>query len=117
LAELAQGALNLGSSESMSGDIDHVVDATHDPKITVTVSARAIAGKVNTVYLRPVLLPVTLVIAINCSQHGRPRAREHEVAPSAARLRIAALVDDLGGDAGEWVGSEPGFVGVAPARG
>src|SRR4030095_10996665 len=93
----------------MSGDIDHVVDATHDPKITVPVSARAVAGKVNTVDLRPVLLPVPFVITINCSQHGRPRSREHEIAAFIRADGFAVAGHHICGDAREWPGSGTGF--------
>src|SRR6476620_7116998 len=93
----------------MSGDIDHVVDAAHDPKITVTVFARAVAGKVNTVYLRPVLLPVPFVITINCSKHGRPRACEHEIAALIRADGFAVASHHIRGNAGKWPGSGTGF--------
>src|SRR2546422_6319571 len=63
----------------MAADVDHVVDAAHDPKIAVFISPRAIAGKIDALDLRPVLLLVTLVIAPNRSQHRRPGTCDYQI--------------------------------------
>src|SRR5215831_3509305 len=75
----------------MAGHINHVIDAAHDPKVTVLILAGAVTGKVHAFDLRPVLLPITRVVAIDGSQHRRPRTRNDEIPTliGADRLAVA----------------------------
>ena len=63
----------------MTGNIDHVVDAAHNPEITVPVFACAIAGKVHAFDLRPVLLAVAFIVAIDRAQHPGPGPGDNEI--------------------------------------
>ena len=85
----------------MTGHVQHVVHAPHDPEITVLIFARAVARKVRARNLRPVLLHVTIGIAIDCSQHGRPWLPDDEITTRAQRHRLALHVHDLRHDAEE----------------
>src|SRR5207248_11761526 len=67
-----QSAFDLGRAETMTGDVDDVVDSAHDPEIAVLISARAIAGKIDSGNLRPVLLPVTRIVPVNRAEHRGP---------------------------------------------
>src|SRR5258707_15439753 len=53
-----QRAFDFRRTQTVSGDIDHVVDATHDPEVTVLILASAVAGKIYAIDLRPVLLSI-----------------------------------------------------------
>src|SRR5690606_3479929 len=49
-----QRALHFHRADTMTGDVQHVVDAAQDPEVAVLVALRAIAGKVDAVPARPV---------------------------------------------------------------
>ena len=42
-----QRALDLGRADAVAGDVDHVVDAAHEPVIAVLVAPAAVAGEVH----------------------------------------------------------------------
>src|SRR5207248_11618918 len=67
-----QSAFDLSRAETMTGDINDVVDSAHDPEIAVLISARTIAGKIDSGNLRPVLLPVTRIVPVNRAEHRGP---------------------------------------------
>ena len=50
-----QRALDFRGAESMTGDVQHVVDAADDPEITVLVAARAVAGEIIAFEFAPIL--------------------------------------------------------------
>src|SRR5688500_15283370 len=75
-----QGTFDFRRSESVSANVNYIVDTPHDPEISVRVAPRAVSGKVNSVNLRPILLFVPLVIAPDCPQHRWPWTLDHEVA-------------------------------------
>src|SRR3989449_4032548 len=67
-------------------------------EVAVLVALGAVAGEIDIVVLRPVLLDVAIGVTPDAAQHRRPGLREDEV----ARLRrVALLVEDLRLDAGE----------------
>jgi hypothetical protein len=39
--------LDFRSSQAMATDVNHVVYAAHDPKVSILIAARAVAGKIN----------------------------------------------------------------------
>ena len=49
-------ALDFGGSEPMARDVEHVVDATDNPKIAVLVSPRSVTGEIAALDFAPVLL-------------------------------------------------------------
>src|SRR6187431_1514286 len=68
-----QRAFDLCGTDAMTGDVEHVVDATDHVEVAVRVFARAVASEVRTRDLAPIGLLVTLVITIDGAQHARPR--------------------------------------------
>ena len=42
-----QGTLHFGGPEPVTAHVNHIVDAAHDPKISVTVAAGPVAGEVD----------------------------------------------------------------------
>ena len=41
-----QRAFDLHRAQAMAGDIDHIVDAAHDPEVAVLVAPGAVAGEI-----------------------------------------------------------------------
>src|SRR3984957_19108989 len=62
----------------MSAYVQHVVYAPHDPEVAVFISARAVSGEIHSRNLRPVILHVTIGIAIYGAQHSRPWPLDHQ---------------------------------------
>src|SRR5579871_3802946 len=87
----------------MSANVQHVVNAPHDPEIAVFVFARAVAGEVHAGDLRPVILDVAVGIAIHGAQHAGPRPLEDKESAATIRYRLAIHSDDFGYDSGEWL--------------
>ena len=98
----------------MAGDVHHVVDPAEQPEVAVPVDPRAVAGEVDVAVLRPVRLPVAVVVAEDAAEHRRPRPLQHEIAAAARADLVALLVEDRGVDARERSVAEPGFVVVTP---
>src|SRR5258706_11938001 len=82
-------------AQPMPGYVEHVVDPPHDPEIAVFIFARTVAGKVRARNLRPILLHVTIRIAVNRPQHGGPRLLDDEITPRAQGPRLAFHGDDF----------------------
>ncbi len=101
----------------MTGDVHHVVDAPEQPEVAVGVDARAVTGEVDVAVLRPVRLPVALVVSVDAAQHPRPRPFQHEIAAAARADLLACLVVDRRVDAGNGLVADPGFVVVIPGNG
>ena len=86
--------LDLDRRDAVPGDVHHVVDPPEQPEVAVLVDPGAVAGEVDVVVLRPVRVPVALVVAEDASQHRRPRLLQHEVAAPAGADLVALLVVD-----------------------
>src|SRR5262245_52916973 len=69
---------DLDRAQSMAADLDHVVDAAHDPVIAVIVLPGVVTRQVVTLELRPILLLVSLVVAPNAAEHAGPRPADAE---------------------------------------
>src|SRR6266851_1619282 len=67
-----QRAFDLHRPQPVAGNVNYVIDAPHNPKITVLVAAGAIAGEVHAVDLAEILLLVTVGVAVDRAQHPRP---------------------------------------------
>src|SRR5581483_2704821 len=102
--------LDLGRRDAVTGDVHHVVDTTQQPEVAVVVDLAAVAREVAALEARPVRLLVALGIAVDASEHPRPRAGQREVAAAPFDL-VALLVDHLGTDAGQWEGRRAGLEG------
>src|SRR5882724_9603835 len=79
----------------MSGNIDDVIDAPHDPEVTVFVAARAVAGEVDIRNFAEVLLLVALGIAVNGAHHRRPGPFDHEKAALVGSDGFPFPIDDI----------------------
>src|SRR5437868_12311456 len=74
-----QSALDLHRPDAMASDVDDVVHAAEEPEVAVGVSLGAVAGDVDTTApLVPVLAGVAVGIAVNATQHRRPRTGQGE---------------------------------------
>src|ERR1700733_14484109 len=69
----------------MPGDVQNVIDPSHDPKVTILVSSSPIAGKITALDLAPVLFLVPLFIAPDGAQHRWPRLADNEFASNIRR--------------------------------
>ena len=96
-----QRALHLGRAETMTGNVEHVVDTTDDPEIPLLVAAGAIPGEVGALHLAPVLLAIALHIAPNASEHGGPWLADDEFASLTMRNLLAVIIDNGGIDSEE----------------
>ena len=95
----------------MARHVHHVVDAAEQPDVAVLVELGAVAGEVHALEARPVGVLEALVVAPDRAQHRRPRLGEHEVAALAVGHRLAGVVDDDRGDAGERLHRRAGLAG------
>src|SRR2546422_801620 len=102
-------AFNFGSAQSVAAHVDYVIDATHDPEVTVLVAPRAVAGEINIFDLRPILISVTLVVAPDRSQHRWPGTLDHQIAAFIGAHGHAFARHHIDFDARERLGSGTGF--------
>src|SRR5512146_1506254 len=87
----------------MAGNVDHVIDATHDPVVAILVASGAVAGEVDAWNLRPVLAYVAIGIAVNGAQHAWPRLLNDEETAGTFGHGLPIHGDDFGHDA--WYGT------------
>src|SRR3954453_11427237 len=102
----------------MTGDIEHIVDAPHDPEESVEIAIRTIAGEV--------VLPLevfgvvglfeALRIAVDRADHTGPRSRDHEDTAFAFFDGKSSLVDDGCHDSGQWQRARAGFERRCPRQ-
>ncbi len=114
-----QGALHFHGSDAMSGDIDDIVDPSHDPEITVFVTPRTVAGEVHAFEYRSSI--------VSCSAPGSPyivRIIEGQGLfttrnpPSFDADGIARSVHDVRDDSRQRARRRSGFrQGLAPGTG
>ncbi len=84
-----EGRLDLHGAEPVAADVDHVVDASHQPEVAVCVTASAVAGEVAAGDFAPVGLLIPGLIAVDGASHGGPRFAHDEEAAFAVRDRLA----------------------------
>ena len=97
-----QRGLDFHGAQAMAGNVDDIIDASHDPEISVLIFARAVAGEVHAGNLRPVLLHIAVGIAIDGAQHSRPGLLEDQESAGAEGDRLAIHSHNFGNDAGKW---------------
>src|SRR5690606_18632838 len=91
---------------AVTGNVQYVVDATHDPEVTFGVALGAIAGQVVALELRrEVAFLEALGIAPDGTDHGWPRALDDQEATLACRNLLAGFVDHGGVDPGQRQGA------------
>src|SRR5215468_2254148 len=93
-----QRALDLHGSDPMTGDIDHAVDTSHDPEITIFIPPCAVTGEVHAWDLAPVLLLVALGIAVNRSEHRWPGPLYDKKSSLVGADGIPVTIDNIGHD-------------------
>ena len=104
-----QRALDFHRADAMAGHVHHVVDPAEQPEITVLVALAAVAGKIFSRKAAPVSLHETVGIAVDRPHHRRPRFSQNQITAAAFGNRLAALIDDVGFDAGQRHGRRAGF--------
>ena len=112
-----EGALHFGGADAVAGDVDHVVDAAHEPEVTVAVHAAGIAGKVHVVVHGEVDVDEAVVVAPGGAHHAGPRAADAELATLVGVALGAVVAQDDGLDAEEPAARATGLEGVAAGVG
>lgn len=64
-----EGGFDLGGGETVSRDVDDVVDAATDPDVAVLVAGGTITGEVVAWVRLQVGLEVTVVVSVNCASN------------------------------------------------
>ena len=100
-----QGAFDLHGAQPVAGDVDHVIDPTHDPEVPVLVLAGAVTREIRAREPLPVLLNVPIRVPEDGPEHGRPGLPDHQKTALTGRDFFAFLVDHLREDAKEWQGA------------
>src|SRR5690606_9055487 len=93
----------------MARDIEHVVDASGDPVVTVLVAPCAVAGEVHAWEGREVGLDEPIVRTVDSAHLTRPAIRYHEFPLACSLEHLALVVDDCGLDAEERQGCRARF--------
>src|SRR5262249_50285419 len=91
-----ESAFHFHCADSMSGNIDDVVDAAHDPEISIFVAARAVTGEVHVGDFAPVLPFIAFRISINRAHHRRPWTFDDEKPPLIGSDGITLPVHNVG---------------------
>ena len=112
-----QGAFDFGGADAVAGDVENVVNASHNPEIAVFILAATVAGKVAAGDFAPIGLAESLGIAPDAAKHAGPRFADDEFASGVCGNGVALVVDNFGEDAKEGQGGGAGFGWVAPGRG
>src|SRR5579864_118788 len=79
----------------MAGHVEHVVDPTQQPVITLVVTFGAIASEVAAREAAPVLGLVALGIPPDGARHSRPRPLQDEITAAAKRDTVAVFVEHV----------------------
>ena len=96
-----QRAFYFRCAKSMAGDVENVIDAADDPKITVFIASCAVAREIIAFEFTPVLLAITLFVAVDRAQHRRPWATDDQLATDIRSYFMAFFIDHCRIDAKE----------------
>src|SRR5262249_12130138 len=84
---------NFRCTESVTGHVQNIINASDNPKITVFIAARAVAGKIIAFKFAPVLLSLTRIVLVYRAQHRSPGPPPNQFAadirPNFLSLRAA----------------------------
>src|SRR2546427_13227625 len=69
---------SLHRRDAVTGDVHDVVHAAEQPEVAVLVALGAVAGEIDIVVLRPVLLDVAIGVTPDATQHRRPGLRDRK---------------------------------------
>src|SRR5439155_1984122 len=106
-----QCAFDLRRADAMTGNVQDVVDATHNPKISILVLAAAIAREIAAFDFPPITIFVALRIAPKAAQHPWPWFAQNQFPPGIARDSFSLVVHDFGHNPEKWQGRRAGFRG------
>src|SRR4051812_44406053 len=93
----------------MTCDVEDIVNAPDNPKVSILIAPRAVAGQIAAFEFAPILFPVALLVAIDVPQHRWPRFPDDELAADIRADFVAFLIHDRGIDSKEGQGRAPGF--------
>src|SRR6266567_9312101 len=96
-----QRAFYFRCAKSMAGDVENVIDAADDPKITVFITSCAVAREIIAFEFTPVLLAITPPVAVDRAQHRRPWATDDQLATNIRSYFMAFFIDHCRIDAKE----------------
>ena len=111
-----QGTLDLGGSEAVTGDVEHVIDTADDPEVSLLVTTRSVPREVGTFDLAPILLAVTLLVTPDTAEHRGPRFADDEFATLSMRNLLAVVVDNGGIHPEERERGRPGLAGCGSGK-
>ncbi len=103
--------LDLGGAETVPGNIDHVVETAHDPKIAVLVAASPVAGIVKTGKLLEIGRSIAFRIAEHAAQHPGPRPADDQMTAFVGPGQLSFFIENRRIDAGQRPGRRPRFQG------
>ena len=106
--------LDLHRRDAVARDVHHVVHAPEQPEVAVFVALRPVAGEVDVVVLRPVLLDVAVRVTPDPAQHRRIGLPDDQVAGLGG---VPLLVEHVASTPGKDRVAEPGLSVVMPGSG
>lgn len=116
---LNEGSLNLSGRQSVSRNVDDVINTSANPVVTLVVTSCTVSGEVVALVHVQVCVHVTLVCSPDSAGHAGPWLLEskHALYVVAVLLLARDRVDDGGLDAEEGEGCGAGLRGSDTAEG
>ena len=112
-----QRTFDFDRTQTMTGNIQHVVDAAHDPVVAVGVAACVVAGQILAGDLAPVDVLVPIIVAPDAAEHSGPRVCDDKPPPWSASTALPSSSTIAGMMPGSGLVQLPGLVGIAPGSG
>jgi len=108
---LDQGSLDLSSGQTVTGDVDNVIDTATDPVVTLVIASSTITSEVVSLVDVQVCIHVSLVCTPDGTSHAGPCLLEGQNTLDVVAVELFARngVDDCGLDAEEGKGSTAGL--------
>src|SRR6476659_2831000 len=109
-------AFQLLYAETVTGDVDDIVDSTYHPEVSVFIAVSGVVGEVVSGHAGKVFPQVALRLFPQCAERHGKRAFKNEVSRHIYRDGIAIVVDDIQFRAEELRSTGAGFHGGEPSR-
>nr|GEY12335.1 hypothetical protein [Tanacetum cinerariifolium] len=110
------GTFDLGGAHTVTGHVEHVVDATGDPVITIFIATGAVTGEVHATERLEVSVDETVVIAVQTARLTRPGVKNHQIAFGRAFDQIAEVIHQRRNHAKERTRSRARLEGNGPRQ-